>query len=542
MANNSLHKISRREFFLPFMASGIALGMYNPFSKKASGSGYKKPIRQFHISMSTESIEKYPDLPSIARDAGITDVWIGAAFFAKLRRPAADLRKQADMIEKLGMKAHLITLPLGHPSDPVGTAENPAARSAPSHWKNGCTYEGTLYSGTSIHSPAVAENAEVLRVLDQHGFDSVFLDDDFRIGRYPGSIGGCFCDDCREDFLKKYGYGDSDWDELIESATNRNPTQILRTWIDHNCDIEYDMFVALQKAVPRMELGIMVMYFGSEKAGIALDRYQDVPFRVGELMFKDESFGHIKGKTDELFSVLFHRRFIKPNLAYSETTVFPQAAFSARNMAAKLSISLIADVRNTMFMSGINPIPMDYWELLKPAMKKSALYHEEIAGHKPAGPFKHFWGWDSRLVGRDKPFSLFLASGIPFEVTEELSAEGWTFLSDEDAIAVTEGRLDPVGKNLVIRDNVNLSGDHFIPLAENLDELFKFKNQIIPDLIDIPHIEGKIPAIFAWYPSAGKGLIWNVTEEKQSYTIKRNEKILQTVSVNGLDVMLINNI
>jgi hypothetical protein len=31
----------------------------------------------------------------------------------------------------------------------------------------------------------------------------------------------------------------------------------------------------------------------------------------------------VKGKTDELFSALMHRRFARPELAYSEKTAFP---------------------------------------------------------------------------------------------------------------------------------------------------------------------------------------------------------------------------
>ena len=66
-------------------------------------------------------------------------------------------------------------------------------------------------------------------------------------------------------------------------------------------------------------------------------------------MFNDKSFAPVKGKTDELFSSLFHRRFVSPELAYSETTAFPADKLSASNMAAKLSVSLLSDVHNTMF-------------------------------------------------------------------------------------------------------------------------------------------------------------------------------------------------
>ena len=121
------------------------------------------------------------------------------------------------------------------------------------------------------------------------------------------------------------------------------------------------------------------MYLGSEKAGIRLTDYRDVPFRVGEFMFNDRSFAPVKGKTDELFSCLFHRRFARPELAYSETTAFPADQLSARNMAAKLTVSTLSDVRNTMFMSGATPFPRQHWQTLAPAMKQHAGLHRKIS-------------------------------------------------------------------------------------------------------------------------------------------------------------------
>ena len=158
-----------------------------------------------------------------------------------------------------------------------------------------------------------------------------------------------------------------------------------------------------------------------------------MPFRVGELMFDDGSFAPVKGKTNELFSSLFHRRFARPELAYSETTAYPANRLSATNMAAKLAVSTISDVRNTMYMSGITAFPREHWQTLGPAMKRHAELHPRIAGHVPRGPLKHFWGEASRYVGDDNPFSLFLALGVPFEVTGQPAADGFTFLSDADA-------------------------------------------------------------------------------------------------------------
>jgi hypothetical protein len=70
----------------------------------------------------------------------------------------------------------------------------------------------------------------------------------------------------------------------------------------------------------------------------------------------------------------------------------------------------------------------------------------------------------------------------------------------------------------------------------------KFKHQVAAGLQDVPYVDGDIPAVFAWYPTARKALIWNVTEEKQDYRIRLGEKTLRTVSVDPLDIMLIPDI
>ncbi|MDD4426606.1 MAG: hypothetical protein PHS40_11825, partial [Mariniphaga sp.] len=155
--------------------------------------------------------------------------------------------------------------------------------------------------------------------------------------------------------------------------------------------------------------------------------------------------------------------------------------------------------------------------------------------------FKHFWGWDSRLVGHDKPFSLFLASGIPFEVIDDVTEDGWIFLSDEDAKSVVEERVTAKSNNLVVRKEAGIQGDEFIELNETLVDIFALKKRIIPTLNNIPYAEGETPVIFSWYPDEGKALLWNVNEERQNYVIKRGDKIVQSVVVEGLDVTLISN-
>ena len=152
----------------------------------------------------------------------------------------------------------------------------------------------------------------------------VFLDDDFRLALGPGTIGGCFCDEHKSAFLRKHAYNEQQWQELREAVIARRLTPVVAQWVDYTCDGLTDCFRAQQAAAaPEMQLGIMVMYLGAEKAGLRLQDYRSAPLRVGELMFNVDSFGPVKGKTDELFSVLFHRRYATPALAYSETTAWP---------------------------------------------------------------------------------------------------------------------------------------------------------------------------------------------------------------------------
>ncbi len=538
----ALHNNYSRRDFLQKTGKGLLAGALLPlFNCSGPDSGIvNKSVRRFHISLSSLGIKENPEIPGLAAAAGVTDVWLASFLYGHWYSKPQDLKiLAAELKNKYNLNAHIINVPLGHPGNALGVDENKITSTPPAHWKNACTVDGKLYSGTSIHAPAVKENVAAMEKLQQAGFDAVFLDDDFRVAKYPGIIGGCFCDDCRRDFLNKFGYSASQWEILIDSVLKRNSSDILRSWVDFWDDRLYAMFTAMQQAAPKINLGIMVMYLGAEKAGIALDKFSNVPFRVGELMFSDRDFDRLKGKTDELFSSLFHRRFAKPELAYSETTAFPNDALSGANIAAKLSVSLLSDVRNTMFMSGALPYPADRWQFIAPAMKKSAELHKIVAGHHPAGPFKHYWGWDSRIVGKDKPFSLFLASGIPFEVVDKLPNDGWVFLSDEDAKAVEENRLIPAKSTLIARSG-SVKGKEKIKLInEDMHDIFSLKKKVIPLLHDIPYADGDIPVIFSWYPDIKSALLWNVNNSRETFRVMLNGKTVRSIEIAPLDVEIV---
>ena len=522
----SIQRISRRGF-LARTAACAALGA----AHARAAQGQTDSIRKYNACLAPSVLDGNPELVRIAADAGVSTVWLGAFFYGHWPVPLDHVIEWRERIEKTGLAAELINIPLGHPGDSLGAKDGAFPLTPPGHWKLGVRPDGKTYAGTSLHDPATAQNAEAMRALQARGVKRVFVDDDFRLAVGPGVIGGCFCAEHKKRFLDTRGFGDMQWQELLDAVRSRSLTPVLRAWVDFTCDELTACFRAMQSAAPDIALGNMVMYLGAEKAGIRLADYAGVPVRVGELMFDDKSFARVKGKTDELFSALFHRRYVAPELAYSETTAYPADKLSASNMAAKLTISTIADVRNTMFMSGISPFPVTHWETLAPAMKAQAQMHQRLAGQAPRGPFKHYWGDASRYVGDDNPYSLFLALGVPFEVTRELAADGWTFLSDADALPGTVATKTA----LVARKPGNASA---AVVEETLPELFKWRKGILPQLGNVPYIEDEKPVVCAWYPGVRTALVWNSAETAETLSLRMGAS-QRTVALGPLESKLV---
>jgi hypothetical protein len=493
------------------------------FVARALGAAAPASPRTFHFSTSCSALEADRELLEAVANAGVTDLWLTGSWSGQWLASPDKIRECSAQIAKRGLRAHVINVPLGHPG--TGTAK----------WPPGVLPDGSRFTGTSLHPPAVEENCDAMRQLQAAGVDQVFLDDDFRLASGPGVIGGCFCPDHKLEFLRKTGFGDPQWNELLDAVKTRRLTSTLRAWVDFTCDQLTACFRAQQKAAPDVRLGIMVMYLGSEKAGIRLRDYGKLPMRVGELMFDDGGFNRVKGKTDELFSSLFHRRFVVPELAFSETTAYPEGHLSLANKIAKLAVSTVSDVRNTMFMCDF---PRGDWPQIAPYIRNHARIHSVLAGHKPRGPLKHYWGEASRYVGNDDPYSLFLGLGIPFEVSDDPASDGFTFLSDSDAGVA--GTLPASGTTLVGRPQSGLC-EKVRAIPESLPDLFKFKQKLLPQLGKIPYVEGDVPIVCAWYPTAHAVLLWNLGDSQQDVTLCWGDS-RRAASVKGLDVALIEGV
>ncbi len=505
----------------------------------------KKGVRTFHLSVNSGSLDDNHELFEIIVQSGITDVWLTGYINGYWYYPVERIKFWKERFLKKGIAAHILHVPLGHPFNLSASnggnslgIEGEIPNITPKHWVKKTAINGAMYSGVSIHPPIIEDNIEALKRSENFGFKKVFLDDDFRLGILPGIIGGCFCQKHKREFLDSYGYNENLWNDLIENIEQRAFTEILYSWVNYTCDQLSLAFRKMQSSVPDIQLGIMVMYMGAEKSGIRLKDYKGSLMRVGEMMFDDNSFGKVKGKTDELFSSLFHRCYVAPEFAFSETTAFPPESLSAKNLAAKLNISLFSDVRNTMFMSGLTPFPLEYWSTLIPAIKSSKSLHEKVAGHKPTGPFKHFWGETSRYVCNDRPFSLFLASGVPFEVTDTLNVEGWTFLAEYDAKAIVTGKLKAGQSKLMHNVAEYRENEELTYLPETLEDIFLFKRKIQQSLVNFPYVVEDIPVVCAWFPGINSVLLWNLSEGQKNLTVKFKKQLLN-INVEGLASALV---
>lgn len=522
----------RRDFLkMSALLGSAALVGYSPPATIRSGK-----CRTFSLCTNTETLNKNPDFFNLIVSSRVTNVWLPLFLNGYWPYPMEDILLWKGQFEKKGIEVQILTVPLGHPGNSLGGL--PEFESTPKNWPRGVDIDGNKYSGTTVHPVITQENCSVIQKVSKSGFKKLFLDDDFRLARTPGKIGGCFCEDHHHEFHAMFGYGEKEWADLKQNIKDRQLSSVLKNWINYNCDVLTNSFRAQQSAAPDVELGIMVMYLGSEKAGIRLSDYKGKLFRVGELMFDDRSITPVKGKTDELFSALFHRRYVTPELAYSETTAYPADKLSAKNMAAKLHITTIADIRNTMMMSGLEPFPFTHWSTLAPAMKKAAAMHKKVAGQQPRGPFKHYWGEGSRMVGDDKPYSLFLATGIPFEVTDSPASDGWTFLTDFEANDVASGQLESKGTKFVYGTTNDMKMNSVRFISQNLNDLFVLKHEIIPQLRGIPYVAEDKPVVCTWYPKIKTVLLWNLSENKETFTLKLDDK-RYSVEIAGLDAELV---
>lgn len=517
-----------------FVQSIVALTCFKPWEGLSLIQAQGK-TRYYHVCMAPDILLANPAYVRAFTNAGIDKVWLTGFMYGYWYSKAPVLRKARRLLNDAGIETGIVNVPLGHPGDSLGSSTGDVPLTPPAHWQMKTTVNGKQVSGTHIFPLAVQENVDALKQLRDDDFRDFFLDDDFRLAVAPGEIGGDFGEEAKRKFLDSHQYNERDWQSIVANIRSRKLDLKLKAFIDYQCDLLSDGFKRINK-ISHNRTGNMIMYLGSEKAGIRLSDYTGMPFRVGESAFNDESFRSIKSKTNELFSVLFHRQFTSAELAYSETTAFPHNQLSAENLCAKLCISTLADVRNTMFMSGLTPFPLQYWDTLKPAMQEQARIHKLVAGIPAKGILKGFFGEYSRYVGKDQPYSLFFATGIPFDMSTTTSLEeDIVFMGDEDAQAFAEGLVPGLKSTQVVHrlKDVQHKGRW---VEEKLEALFLWKKENLHLLKDVPYVVEDVPVVCRWYPTASLVLLWNLASAAKTITLNYLDK-KYTVSMEKLKLV-----
>lgn len=500
------------------------------------------PPKEYYDGELPQGVERIPcdDFVSLWKAAGVSDVWLCLFGMGEWIYDWDVCDRAIEKLRRADLAVHFLTCPLGHPRrEPYPSMVRQGFK--PLMRVNGDLNGAPLW-GSSCHRPADVLCVESVRTLaDRYGGYNLFFDDDFRFADSPNFMGGCLCPECLDDFSRKSGISGAKLNELIEDLRFTRPTDAARIWVDYFCDRMTKVFRDSQAAVPESELGIMVMWLGSERSGLRLEDYKGALWRVGEGHFGDSSYDSPEGKLSELFSALFHTRFAPAGRTFSETTMV--APLSVENFSSKLAVATFCDIRNTMFMDG-TPVGPNYWSSHAARMKQEAAFHQKLLGCKPKGPFKHYWGIDDRYfdIPRDGgEYSLFLGVGVPFEVCdcEEIPSDGWTFLSNYSGLAVDQGRLAPAGRCLC---RMKSQSGRFTQLDETFEAFFAFRRSILPELREknIPYIEEETPIVLGWYPAAPAALLWNIENLEKTVHLRRGD-FTAAVTLRPLDSALVEN-
>jgi len=98
---------SRREFLSSAAKSGAAVGLLgalhcNPFQSNGDA------VRRFHLSISIPPMKDFPDLIPLAKQAGVTDAWLGAFLYGRWFKTPQELR--AALLWNIGRKKQIFQI------------------------------------------------------------------------------------------------------------------------------------------------------------------------------------------------------------------------------------------------------------------------------------------------------------------------------------------------------------------------------------------------------------------------------------------------
>ena len=235
---------SRRQFLQSCGMIGASAMLAPAFAGEAPAA-----CRKYHLSVSPDALQADPALLELAEHAGVTDVWLTGFLYGHWHYPLEKTRIWRERVEKLGMAAHLINVPLGHPGDSLGSISGNVPLTPPRHWRarrgaerqHICRHlaPSTGY-GRKLRSDATDPGGRHQTGVSRRRFPP---------GPRPGVIGGCFCRGTQAGVspphrLQRNPVGANCW----RPSAVVSLTPVLRAWVEFTCDQLTACFRAQQKA------------------------------------------------------------------------------------------------------------------------------------------------------------------------------------------------------------------------------------------------------------------------------------------------------
>ena len=125
-------ELSRRHFLWACSVADTSILLTS-----ARAQGGSSSVRKYHLSISPDALQADPTLLELAQHAGVTDVWLTGFLYGYWYYPLQKTQSWRERVEKLGMTARLINVPLGHPGDSLGATSGTVPLTPPRHWHLG---------------------------------------------------------------------------------------------------------------------------------------------------------------------------------------------------------------------------------------------------------------------------------------------------------------------------------------------------------------------------------------------------------------------
>ena len=347
---------------------------------------------RFHYCVSPKTVLYDPRIGEKLREmrrAGVGTLWLFWYFYGHDTANTEELAQARQRLIREGFEVNALSVPLGHGGNAFDPDNPDMEYGLGDGWRHRMDIDGrTQFNCACISDKLLVDSAAAASVLAELGIDTLFFDDDLRLGHWGPSIQGCYCDACVaafSAFLNEPLTRADLKDRFAAADSSAVALETLNLWLTFQCE----KVVRFLKLVPPKGVtpGIMAMHNADRRHGVDLrlirEQLPNAHIRVGEGHFGDASFIHPQAEDALTASIQTHLALISGTRnAYSESTVFPMHALSPDHWLEKMRLEIRLGLRNLFLMSGTRYFAPEYWDALARALP--AL--EDLAQATPEPP------------------------------------------------------------------------------------------------------------------------------------------------------------